>query len=80
MSRPSGTVVEEVVHPVGASPGDDNCRTVTVPLVRAGEVTAHADLQSARDLVASGLRSLPWEGLALSRGEPAIRTRQVPAR
>jgi nicotinate phosphoribosyltransferase len=80
LSRPSGTVVEEVVHPVGASPSDDNSRTVTVPLVRAGEVTAHADLQSARDLVASGLRSLPWEGLALSRGEPAIRTRQVPAR
>jgi nicotinate phosphoribosyltransferase len=80
LSRPSGTVVEEVVHPVGASPGDANCRTVTVPLVRAGEVTAHPDLQSARDLVASGLRSLPWEGLALSRGEPAIRTRQVPAR
>lgn len=80
LSRPSGTVVEEVVHPVGASPGDDNCRTVTVPLVRAGEVTAHSDLQSARDLVASGLRSLPWEGLALSRGEPAIRTRQVTVR
>jgi nicotinate phosphoribosyltransferase len=80
LSRPSGTVVEEVVHPVGASPSDDNSRTVTVPMVRAGEVTAHADLQSARDLVASGLRSLPWEGLALSRGEPAIRTRQVPAR
>lgn len=80
LSRPSGTVVEEVVHPVGASPSDDNSRTVTVPLVRAGEVTARSDLQSARDLVASGLRSLPWEGLALSRGEPAIRTRQVPAR
>ena len=80
LSRPSGTVVEEVVHPVGASPSDENSRTVTVPLVRAGEVTARSDLQSARDLVASGLRSLPWEGLALSRGEPAIRTRQVPAR
>jgi nicotinate phosphoribosyltransferase len=80
LSRPSGTVVEEVVHPVGASPSDEDSRTVTVPLVRAGEVTAGSDLQSARDLVASGLRSLPWEGLALSRGEPAIRTRQVPAR
>jgi len=80
LSRPSGTVVEEVVHPVGASPTDEYSRTVTVPLVRAGEVTARSDLQSARDLVASGLRSLPWEGLALSRGEPAIRTRQVPAR
>jgi len=80
LSRPSGTVVEEVVHPVGASPSDEGSRTVTVPLVRAGEVTARSDLQSARDLVASGLRSLPWEGLALSRGEPAIRIRQVPAR
>jgi nicotinate phosphoribosyltransferase len=28
--------------------------------------------------VATGLRSLPWDGLKLSRGEPAIPTRVVP--
>jgi len=29
-------------------------------------------------LVESGLQSLPWEGLALSNGEPAIPTRRLP--
>ena len=46
-------------------------------LVRDGEVLAPADLSAARDRVAAGLHSLPWEGLALSHGEPAIPTRQV---
>jgi nicotinate phosphoribosyltransferase len=81
LSRSSGTVVEEVVHPLGAAPDTgEAARTLTVPLVRAGELLARPDLNTARDLVAAGLRSLPWEGLALSRGEPAIPTRQVPAR
>lgn len=81
LSRPSGTVVEEVVHPLGAAPDTgEAARPLTVPLVRAGELLARPDLNTARELVAAGLRSLPWEGLALSRGEPAIPTRQVPAR
>lgn len=79
LSRPSGTVVEEVVHPFGAAHFDEPSRVLTVPLMRAGEVLAHADLAAARDLVARGLGSLPWEGLALSRGEPAIPTRQAVA-
>lgn len=78
LSRPSGTVVEEVVHPLGAPPAGE--RLLTVPLVRAGEVLAAPDLDAARSLVARGLGSLPWEGLALSRGEPAIPTRQVAPR
>ena len=79
LSRPSGTVVEEVVHPFGAAHFDEPSRVLTVPLMRAGEVLAHPDLSAARDLVARGLGSLPWEGLALSRGEPAIPTRQAVA-
>jgi nicotinate phosphoribosyltransferase len=78
LSRPSGTIIEEVVHPLGAPPAGE--RLLTVPLVRAGEVLAAPDLAAARELVARGLRSLPWEGLALSRGEPAIPTRQVAPR
>ena len=80
ISRPSGTVIEEVVHPVGEPPVDEQSRPLTVALMRAGEVTAPQDLQAARELVAHGLESLPWEGLALSRGEPAIPTRLVAAR
>lgn len=81
LSRESGTVVEEVVHPVGADPDTgETARRLTVPLARAGELLAQPDLGAARELVAAGLHSLPWEGLALSHGEPAIPTRQVPAR
>ena len=78
LSRPSGTIVEEVVHLLGVPPTGG--RLLTTPLVRAGEVLAAPDLNAARELVAHGLGSLPWEGLALSRGEPAIPTRQAVAR
>ena len=79
LSKPSGTIVEELVHPA-AQPPDvaEPCRVLTVPLVRDGQVLAGADLGAARALVAEGLHSLPWEGLALSHGEPAIPTRVVP--
>lgn len=79
LSRPTGTITEEIVHPAGSPPDTAQpCRVVTTPLVRDGEVIAEADLAAARKLVASGLRSLPWEGLMLSNGEPAIPTQQIP--
>jgi nicotinate phosphoribosyltransferase len=81
LSRPTGTITEEVIHPVSAPPDvTEPCRALTVPLVRGGRPVAAPDLAAARALVVSGLRSLPWEGLALSQGEPAIPTRQVPVR
>ncbi len=80
LSRPTGTIVEEVVHPAGERPEvSEQTRTLTVPLVRGGQVVADPDLATARELVRAGLRSLPWEGLALAHGEPAIPTRQIPA-
>jgi nicotinate phosphoribosyltransferase len=83
LSRPSGTITEEVVRPAGRA-GDptEPCRVLTTPLVRDGQVvaeTGNAALLAARQLVASGLRSLPWEGLSLSHGDPAIPTTQIPA-
>jgi nicotinate phosphoribosyltransferase len=83
LSRPTGTITEEVVHPAGRA-GDptEPCRVLTTPLVRGGQVvaeTGNAALLAARQLVASGLRSLPWEGLSLSHGDPAIPTTQIPA-
>ena len=77
----SGTLLEEVVHPVAAAPpATGGARRVTTSLVRAGEPVSGPGLDAARDRVARGLGSLPWAGLALSRGEPAIPTRQMPAR
>ncbi|WP_232065029.1 nicotinate phosphoribosyltransferase [Mycobacterium cookii] len=81
LSRPTGTITEEIVHPAGQPvESNDPSRVLTVPLARHGEAVADTDLSSARKLVASGLRSLPWEGLMLSHGDPAIHTTQIPAR
>jgi nicotinate phosphoribosyltransferase len=81
LSRPTGTITEEIVHPAGdPPPSAEPSRVLTVPLARHGEGVISTDLGAARDLVASGLRSLPWEGLMLSHGDPAIPTTQIPAR
>jgi nicotinate phosphoribosyltransferase len=80
LTRTSGTVTEEVVYPAGRPPTDtEPSRVLTVPLIRGGDVVSQPDVAAARELVASGLRSLPWEGLNLSHGEPAIPTTQIPA-
>lgn len=83
LSRPSGIVTEEVVHPAGRPPAvGEPSRSLTTPLVRGGRVVAETGacaLALARKLAAAGLRSLPWEGLALAPGDPAIPTSQIPA-
>jgi nicotinate phosphoribosyltransferase len=79
LCRPTGTITEEVVYPAGHPPATTQpCRALTTPLVRGGDTVCKPDLAAARDLVASGLRSLPWEGLNLSHGEPAIPTTLIP--
>ncbi len=81
LARPTGTIVEEIVHPIGANPAappDLVERTLTVPLVCQGEpVDGSLGLEAARERVKEGLHSLPWDGLKLSRGEPAIPTRMI---
>jgi nicotinate phosphoribosyltransferase len=79
LAKPSGTILEEVVFRAGDPPPvDENARMVTVPLVRGGEAVADFNLDAARERVALGLKSLPWDGLKLSHGEPAIPTRLIP--
>lgn len=79
--RPTGTITEEVLYPAGSPPeATGPFRVLTVPLVRGGEAvteTGRGALAAARDLVASGLHSLPWEGLKLAHGDPAIPTVRV---
>jgi nicotinate phosphoribosyltransferase len=72
--RPTGTAVEEVVHrrtsPVELGPHD---RVVPVPLVRGGDrVDGLPRLEQSREHLRAALVSVPWEGLKLSRGEPAV--------
>jgi nicotinate phosphoribosyltransferase len=75
-ARHTGTVVEELVHPADAAvdlgPHD---RALMLAMVRGGEVLEGLpSLAQARDHLAAGLVSLPWEGLKLSKGDPAIPT------
>ncbi|HXO80926.1 MAG TPA: nicotinate phosphoribosyltransferase [Mycobacterium sp.] len=87
LSRATGTITEEIVHPIGEPPqqaqSTEPSRVLTIPLVRSGTTVIDLGPEAlgvARKLVASGLRSLPWEGLMLSHGDPAIPTTQIPAR
>jgi nicotinate phosphoribosyltransferase len=79
VAKASGTIVEEIVHPAAApAPQSDLvARELTVPLVKQGEPVTDLDMAAARDRVVAGLHSLPWDGLKLSHGEPAIPTRMV---
>lgn len=87
LAKASGTIVEEVVYPDGQPPEPQSglsARRLTVPLVAGGKPVDTAspadDLAAARERVKAGLHSLPWDGLKLSRGEPAIPTRMVATR
>ncbi|KGI69256.1 nicotinate phosphoribosyltransferase [Mycolicibacterium rufum] len=83
LAKESGTIVEEIVHPAGHPPEipqDLIGRPVTVPLVRDGRPVADLGLDAGRDRVRQGLRSLPWDGLKLSKGDPAVPTRMIAPR
>lgn len=83
LAKKSGTVVEEIVYPASSGSGaprtELDARPLTVELVRGGQPVDTADdgIDAARRRVAAGLHSLPWDGLKLSRGEPAIPTRMI---
>ncbi|GLZ76149.1 nicotinate phosphoribosyltransferase [Actinorhabdospora filicis] len=71
--KPTGTAVEEVVVSQGAPEPQPHDRLLQRPLVRAGErVEGLPDLTEARDHLRECLISIPWEGLKLSQGDPAI--------
>ncbi|KRE30677.1 nicotinate phosphoribosyltransferase [Mycobacterium sp. Soil538] len=83
LAKESGTIVEEIVHPAGHPaefPQDLVSRPVTVPLMRDGRPVADLGLGAARDRVQQGLLSLPWDGLKLSKGDPAVPTRMITPR
>ncbi len=81
--RSTGTATEEVVFRVAdgqpdAGPDD---RIVPVPLVRGGRaVDGLPSLDQSRQHLRSALVTLPWEGLSLSHGDPAIPTTMIAPR
>jgi nicotinate phosphoribosyltransferase len=74
--RPTGTAVEEVVHRIGADVEiGEHDRVVPVPLLVKGEPAGEQPtLDESREHLRRGLVAVPWEGLKLSGGDPAIPT------
>ncbi|MDT4934376.1 MAG: nicotinate phosphoribosyltransferase [Pseudonocardiales bacterium] len=79
--KPTGTALEEIVV-AGAVPElNEGERVVQRPLMRGGErVPGLPTLDGSREHLRAATVTLPWDGLKLSRGEPAIPTRLVTAR
>jgi nicotinate phosphoribosyltransferase len=74
--KPSGTAVEEIVVSGAVEQPGEGERFLQRPFVRAGTRAADVpDLEQARDHLRAATVTLPWDGLKLSRGEPAIPTR-----
>ncbi|HKS47266.1 MAG TPA: nicotinate phosphoribosyltransferase [Amycolatopsis sp.] len=74
--KPTGTALEEVVYPTAnpPEPGEHD-HPLQIPLMRGGQpVDSLPTLDDGRAHLRRGLVSLPWEGLKLSHGEPAIPT------
>ena len=72
--RASGTATEEVVRPGSAPAPQSGDRALQVAMVRDGRRLPGPTLDESRAHLRSVLTTLPWQGLALSRGEPAIPT------
>ncbi|HVV09955.1 nicotinate phosphoribosyltransferase [Amycolatopsis sp.] len=74
--KPTGTAIEEVVYPYGEAPEPgEHDRRLQIPLMTGGQpVPDLPTLDDGRQRLRQGLVSLPWEGLKLSHGEPAIPT------
>ncbi|WP_028937422.1 nicotinate phosphoribosyltransferase [Pseudonocardia spinosispora] len=74
--KPTGTALEEHVFQTAdpITPGQHD-RVLPVPLVVGGDpVDGLETLEQSRERLRAALISVPWEGLKLSRGEPAIPT------
>ncbi|THV43147.1 nicotinate phosphoribosyltransferase [Glycomyces buryatensis] len=70
--KPTGTATEEVVVSQGEPEHQTGDKPLQVPLFRGGELTPQPTLDESRELLRQRLISIPWEGLKLSPGDPAI--------
>jgi nicotinate phosphoribosyltransferase len=76
--KSTGTAIEEIVTTeTGVSAGPDE-RLLQRPLLRGGDrVAGLPTLEQSREHLRTVTVTLPWDGLKLSRGEPAIPTRVI---
>lgn len=71
--KPTGTATEEVVVSRGTPPPAPHDRPLQRPYLAGGEpVGDRPTLAESREHLRAGLVAVPWEGLKLSAGDPAI--------
>jgi nicotinate phosphoribosyltransferase len=76
--KPTGTATEEIVVSQGVPDYEPNDRLLQHPLITHGEIAEPATLAQSREHLRQCLISIPWEGLKLSAGDPAIPVTIVP--
>ncbi|MET8834316.1 nicotinate phosphoribosyltransferase [Micromonospora sp. NPDC004540] len=77
--KPTGTATEEVIVPQGVPDRQPNDRLLQRSFVVEGEPVALPSLDESREHLRQCLISIPWEGLKLSGGDPAVPVTVVPA-
>lgn len=71
--KPTGTAIEEVVVSRGKPRAQPHDRALQRPFLRGGERVADVpSLDQSREHLRQCLISIPWEGLKLSAGDPAV--------
>jgi nicotinate phosphoribosyltransferase len=76
--KPTGTATEECVVSQGVPDHRTNDRLLQHAYVVGGEVVDPPTLAEAREHLRECLISIPWEGLKLSAGDPAIPVTVIP--
>jgi nicotinate phosphoribosyltransferase len=76
--KPTGTATEEIVVSQGVPDHAANDRLLQRTYVAGGEIVEPASLRESREHLRQCLISIPWEGLKLSAGDPAIPVTVVP--
>jgi len=76
--KPTGTATEEIIVSQGVPDHAPNDRLLQRPFVANGEVLDAPTLAESRGHLRQCLISIPWEGLKLSAGDPAIPVTIVP--
>ncbi|MDG4769378.1 nicotinate phosphoribosyltransferase [Solwaraspora sp. WMMD792] len=77
--KPTGTAIEEIVVSQGVPDRANGDRVLQRSFVAAGEALTRPTLDESREHLRRCLISIPWEGLKLSAGDPAIPVTVVPA-
>jgi nicotinate phosphoribosyltransferase len=76
--KPTGTATEEIVVSQGVPDHLPNDRLLQHSFVIGGEIAPPVPLAESREHLRQCLISIPWEGLKLSAGDPAIPVTIVP--